>query len=325
MNQRITKSYQFNYDLKQLRAFLEVAKEKSFSKAAENLFISQPAISRKISHLESALNCQLFIRENNLVKLTPAANELLNQLPSIFDNLLYITQSISNLTKNKRLKLGYTCAAMSSFLPDLLRETTGKLTNYELIFSESDTTELIYNVLNNSIHGAFIMARPQHQNLRTINIRSESIGLMIPKNHHFNSLNEIPIELLKQERIILFPRVQNPSLYDHILQWCQAAGFIPNDIKEADSPNAIFGFVAAETGVAFIAESMAGLCMKGTMYKPLVQPGPEIKFSFITNKFLMEDWYLVFENLINSNYSEPETFTSKINYQPINFILSDIT
>ena len=75
MNQRITKNYQFNYDLKQLRAFLEVAKVKSFSKAAENLFISQPAISRKISQLEEALNCQLFIRENNTLGKTNSFSE----------------------------------------------------------------------------------------------------------------------------------------------------------------------------------------------------------------------------------------------------------
>ena len=127
MNQRITKNYQFNYDLKQLRAFLEVAKVKSFSKAAENLFISQPAISRKISQLEEALNCQLFIRENNTVTLTPAGEELRNKLPKIFDNLTGITESLTSLTKYNKLKIGYTCAAMSSFLPSLIRKTTDKL------------------------------------------------------------------------------------------------------------------------------------------------------------------------------------------------------
>ena len=302
MNQRITKSYQFNYDLKQLRAFLEIAKEKSFSKAAENLFISQPAISRKISQLEEALKCQLFIRENNTVKLTPEGEELKNKLPIVFESLNGITESLTSLTKKKKLKLGYTCAAMSSFLPEMIREITDKLENYELIFSEGNTTELIDKVLNNNIHCAFIMAQPKHESLLTISIRPELMGLMIPDNHPFNSLNEIPIELLQYETLILFPKPQNPSLYDHILECCMAAQFSPNAIIEADSCNAIFGFVAAGTGVAFIAESMAGLCMKGTRYKPLVQPGPEIEFSFISNNLSMEDWHMVFENLISDNY-----------------------
>ncbi len=42
--------------------------------------------------------------------------------------------------------------------------------------------------------------------------------------------------------------------------------------------------------------------MKGTRYKPLVQPGPEIEFSFISNNLSMEDWHMVFENLISDNY-----------------------
>ena len=321
MNQRITKNYQFNYDLKQLRAFLEVAKVKSFSKAAENLFISQPAISRKISQLEEALNCQLFIRENNTVTLTPAGEELRNKLPKIFDNLTGITESLTSLTKYNKLKIGYTCAAMSSFLPNLIRKTTDKLPGYELIFSEDNTTGLINKVLENNIHCAFIMAQPKHENLITINIRSESMGLMIPDNHPFNSLNEIPIELLKQETIILFPRPQNPSLYDHILEHFHNKNFMPKAIREADSCNAIFGFVAAETGVAFIAESMAGLCMKGTSYKPISQPGPEIKFSFISNRFFLEDWHVTFERLISKNYCDDSSFY--LNQMDTSFIIQN--
>jgi len=319
MNQRITKSYQFNYDLKQLRAFLEIAKEQSFSKAAANLFISQPAISRKISQLEEALNCQLFNRENNIVKLTPEGEELRNKLPIILESLNGITESLTFLTKKKKLKLGYTCAAMSSFLPGLIRKTTTTLTNYELIFSEGDTTELTHKVLNNELHGAFIMAQPRHENLITVNVRSEPMGLMIPDNHYFNSLGEIPIELLKNETIILFPKAQNPSLYDHILECFQAAHFSPCAIKQADSCNAIFGFVAAEIGVAFVAESMAGLCMNGTLYKPFAHSGPEIEFSFISNKFFLEDWHVAFENIISNDYSDQTTLYKNISENIFNF------
>ncbi len=62
MNRLITKNHHLKYDLKQLQAFLEVAHTLSFRKAAENLYISQPAISRKISQLEDALDCELFDR-----------------------------------------------------------------------------------------------------------------------------------------------------------------------------------------------------------------------------------------------------------------------
>lgn len=312
MNRPITKNYPFKYDLKQLRAFLEIAKEKSFSKAAENLFISQPAISRKISQLESALNCQLFIRENNTVRLTPAGDELRDQLPKIFDNLLEATESLNSLTRKKELRLGYTCAAMSSFFPGMIRKTAAQLSNYELVFSENHNTALINEVVTNTIHGAFVMSQPKLEDLKTIHIRPESLGIMIPENHRFNALNEIPLELLKDETIILFPRSQNPDLYDHILECCQAASFLPSTIQEADSCNAIFGFVAAECGVAFVAESMAGFCMDGTKYKPLIQPGPKINFSFIINKSLQEEWPEVFESTIISDYCESQMVSQRI-------------
>lgn len=304
MNHHITRSYQLKYDLKQLQAFLEVAHTMSFRKAAENLFISQPAISRKISQLEDALNCQLFCRGHNTVKLTAAGEELRDKLPDLFNNLFEITDSLRRLSKHRKLKLGYTCAAISSFLPALLHETTDVLSDYELDFSEGNTTELIHDVLNKNIDGAFIMSRPKQDGLITINIRSEPLGLMIPENHRFKTHDEISVDELKNETLIIFPREQNPSLYDHIFDFCQSAGVYPKSVKEADSCNAIFGFATAGIGVAFIAESMSNLCMKGTLYKPIVKPGPEVMFSFIINKLTQGGWQEAFENAIYDGFCD---------------------
>ena len=59
----ITNLYQLNYDLRQLRTFLTIAQTLSFRKAAEQLHIAQPALSRQIAQLEEALGCQLFDRQ----------------------------------------------------------------------------------------------------------------------------------------------------------------------------------------------------------------------------------------------------------------------
>ncbi len=315
MNRRITKNYQFNYDLKQLLAFLEVARTMSFSKAAENLFISQPAISRKIFQLEEAFKCQLFFRSANGIQLTPAGKELQERLPKVLDNLLEITNTLKNSLKSQKLKIGYTCAAISSFLPTLIRETSDDLSKYELVFSEGETTDLIDDVLKGNLDGAFIMSQSRNDDLLTINIRPERLGIMIPEEHPLKAYDEISIEQLKNETLVIFPRVQNPSLYDHIFDCCQSAGFHPKSIKEADGCNAIFGFVAAGIGVAFIAESMSNLCMRGNLYKPISAFAPEIKFSFICKKSASANWHHPIENAIYNNFCDQDCLNC---YQFIN-------
>ena len=59
----ISNSYQFRFELRHLRTFMVIAEELSFRKAADNLHIAQPALSKQIAQLEEALGCQLFISE----------------------------------------------------------------------------------------------------------------------------------------------------------------------------------------------------------------------------------------------------------------------
>lgn len=307
MNHLITKNYQLKYNLKQLQAFLEVAKTMSFRKAAENLFISQPAISRKISQLEEALNCQLFCRSKTGIKLTNEGELLREQLPKLFENLFEITGSLKEPPQSKTIKLGYTCAAISGFLPALLNETEHDLKDYEMIFSEGFSSTLIDEVLNKNLDGAFIMERPRHENLVTIDIRSEPMGIMIPENHSLNIHNEISLEQIKNEKLVIFPREQNPTLYNHIFDcmW-NVAGFYPTAIREADSCNATFGFVTSGMGVAFVAESMSNLCTKGTVYKSIVGLRPKIEFSFITHKSNKNMWQKCIENSIYNSFCEQD-------------------
>ncbi len=310
MNQLITRGYQFKYDLRQLRSFLAVAEKLSFRKAAEDMYISQPALSRQIAQLESALGCQLFVRDKNTVALTTAGESLYQELPRIFQQLYSVTSSLTASRENlNRLRIGYACAAISSFFPSLIREIKNWLPEYEFEFYEMTTDKLIGEVEEGRIDGAFIMSRPREKHLKTVDIRSESIGLMVPDNHTLTAMNIIPLSALAKETLILFPRAINPTLYDQIIEHCEYAGFSPKAIKEAQSCHAAIGFVAAGAGVAFIASSMSGSCLRGTCFRPISPPGPVIDFSFISHISADDKWCYVFEKIIN-NYLAPSVYRS---------------
>ncbi len=85
-------------DLASLRAFVEVAREGSFSQAAENLFLTQPAISKRIAGLEEELATRLFDRAGRQVLLTEAGRHLLPRAERIIHELTDIRRELSNLS-----------------------------------------------------------------------------------------------------------------------------------------------------------------------------------------------------------------------------------
>ena len=304
MNQLIARSYQFKFDLKQLRSFLAVAEKLSFRGAAEALFISQPALSKHIAQLEAALDCQLFVRDKNTVVLTKAGEALYATLPMVLEQL-HQTTSILRTRDNKTdtIKIGYTCAAMASFFPGLIRDIRQELPTCEFEFSEAMTDKLIGDVIERNLDGAFIMSRPEDPQLNRIDIRPEPLGLMVPDNHFLAAMNVVPLSALAKEVLILFPRIMNPMLYDEIIRHCGAAGFQPQKIIEAQSGHAAIGFVAAGAGIAFIADSMATACLKGTCFRPLSPPSPQIHYSFISHQRAGGKWLSVFEQQIQETLS----------------------
>jgi DNA-binding transcriptional LysR family regulator len=304
MNQLIARGYQFKFDLKQLRSFLAVAEKLSFRGAAEVLFISQPALSKHIAQLEAALECKLFIRDKNSVVLTNAGKALYSTLPIVLEQLQQTVASLKTREEGaETIKIGYTCAAMASFFPGLIREVRQALPACEFEFSEAMTDKLIEDVTQQHLHGAFIMSRPEDPKLKRIDIRSEPLGLMLPDNHFLAMMKEVSLSSLAKETLILFPRQMNPMLFDDIIQHCEQSGFYPKKIVEAQSGHAAIGFVAAGAGIAFIVHSMATACLKGTCFRPLTSPAPRIKYSFITHPQAEGEWLNVFEQQIQQMLS----------------------
>lgn len=100
-------------DIQQLKAFYEVARRHSFSKAAKELYLSQPAVSRQISSLETEIGLPLFIRTANHVSLTDSGRKLLTYAVEIIHTLEQATRTIQDL---RDLRQGTVTIAGDSFL-----------------------------------------------------------------------------------------------------------------------------------------------------------------------------------------------------------------
>lgn len=297
--------YQFNFDLRHLRSFFVIAQSLSFRKAAEQLHIAQPALSRQIAQLEEALTCQLFDRQKRQIKLTDAGQFLFDSLPSFFENLHNIsdrTTAIANGKVNK-LRFGFSSAAMSSFLPSIIKLLHEQLDDCEFEFVEKTSDELIQAVIAENLDAAFILHRPDNLLLNTIPIKAGNAGVVLSESHPLTKKPEVEFSDLTDETLILFPRKTNPSMYDSIISHCQKAGFSPKKIIETAPRSTAIALVAAGQGIATIAESLKNTCVNGTTYRPLKQPAPMINYSCITQVERSGRWLDVLNNFIRTELS----------------------
>lgn len=292
--------YHKNYELRQLRAFITIAEKLSFRAAAEEMHIAQPALSRRIAQLESALGCRLFNRGKRRTRLTPAGEYLLGELPAILAKLHQAAEQTGKVAAGYTvsLKLGYTAAAMSSFLPIVVRKMHQELGECEFEFTEETSDRLMAGVIAGRLDAGFILYRPENPLLNVQPIRSEPIGVILPDDHPLAALEEVPLEKLNSETLILFPRTMNPAMYDEIIASCHQAGFSPKGIREVAPRSIAIGLVAAGAGIATIAASLRHTCVGGTCYRPLTPPAPQIHFSCITGVNREGEWLTLLNDII---------------------------
>ena len=145
--------YNSNFDFNKYRAFYAVAVEKSFSKAADVLHISQPAISYSVKELENQLGIKLFMREGKNVKLTDNGEKLLSYVQKAFNNILMAERALSENDKELTgtIRIGIYSHLSLIILPKLIKEFT-KI-NPNVIFDVycSSTAELKEKLKNKEL------------------------------------------------------------------------------------------------------------------------------------------------------------------------------
>ena len=143
----------FDFDMNLYKVFYVVAKNNSFSKAAEELFVTQPSVSYSIKQLEDRLNIKLFKRNHKGIKITPEGKEVLEYVKKSYND---ISVGERSLKENRNLNSGKISIGVQShigrfFLFPYIEEFHKKVPNIEINISSRNTAELIKLLENNDI------------------------------------------------------------------------------------------------------------------------------------------------------------------------------
>ena len=272
------REYQFNFELRHLVYFLEVARQLHFRKAAETLAIAQPALSRQINQLELALGTPLFTRSRRKVELTAAGRALVERVEPVLRGLAKIPAELQSLAQGVRghIKTGFTGLAMATVLPAILREFHRTYPGIRLELNESPTSAQVAALQAGELGcGFFHPEATPTPGLKTKLLLREKNGVLLPADHPLSPLPSLHLRDLAATPFVLFPRAYNPGFYDRVLAAFAKAGVTPHIAEEVWPRANGVGLVRAGIGATFVCPSEARQLPPEVVFRPLDGPAPE--------------------------------------------------
>ncbi|MBQ5946573.1 LysR family transcriptional regulator [Massilia sp. ST3] len=268
-------------DLKQLKYFLAVAEEKSFSRAAERLHISQPPLSQQIMKLESELGVRLFTRTTRSFELTVAGKALMAEAAELLTKMRMTIDTIRQIDRGEvgRLRVGIVGSAMWGPIPRLLEQFQSQFPRVTWTIHEMGPNDQWEALRNRQIDvGFWREPRIEPEVLKQANLRQD---LCFPENVCVAMNEQHP--LAAQEAIELRDIAGEPMLTLHLtqsaeprylIQCCVNAGFEPTIFQEAAEPQTLLAMVGAGLGVALLPETTGRIGWPGVKFMPIRTNAP---------------------------------------------------
>lgn len=241
-------------ELHQLRYVIQVAKRNHFSKAAQDLCITQPTLSQQIVKLEAEIGVKLFERKSRSVKLTTAGEEFIiyaKRALSEIDRLQQTMQEHTSL-ETGHIRIGALATIGNLRLTGLIASFQRRYPGIHLHLIEAGSQDLIELLQARDIDVAFLIPPPDDLSILPIRLYpllEGQVVLVAGKDHPLSSTKEVLLVDLAHEKFIFPPR--SHSLYEIVLKTCHTSGFEPNIICECSQLETMFGLAADGFGIAF--------------------------------------------------------------------------
>jgi len=196
-------------ELWQLRTFREIAETQNFTKASENLYLTQSAVSHQIKALEDELGVRLFIRGTRGVTLTDAGEAALEHAKRILDEADKMRQSVAGRESAiiGRVRVAAATQALVHLFAPLFEEFMDENTQVDLVFRTTVSTEqTIDDILNGIADVGFASLPVYSPNLEVEELFEDELLLVMSPKHRLADNKVIPVKELEGERWILFER-----------------------------------------------------------------------------------------------------------------------
>jgi DNA-binding transcriptional LysR family regulator len=240
-------------DLDQIHTFLEIVRLKSFSKAAQTCYRTQPAISAQVRQLEQELNASLFERLGTRIALTTAGKIFAEYSEKILDLRRRAQDAINELERVPRgeLVIGANEATCIYVLPRVFSEYKKRFPNVQLSVDRSYGARVVQAVADNLADFGITQLPVQEKKLEVVKIHSDEIKLLTPAWHPLAKQRVVTCRDLIGKTLLLPKSGTTRSRLNAFLEPVEDQLSIS---MELDSTEMIKRFVMADLGISFMAD-----------------------------------------------------------------------
>lgn len=237
-------------ELEQFRHFLKIAELRNFTRAADSVGLSQPALSRSIARLETELGQPVFERQSRQLALTEAGHLLLGRAQQILALVDDTCVEISDDGQCGRVRVAAIPTIAPFFLPKLLTRFRAEFPQARVIVQEDTTDNLLKKLSDREIDVA-IMARPlDARSLEIEDLFEEELLLVMAADHPLQDKKQIRIADLESLPFVLLGEAH--CLTGNVLSFCQQKAFQPLAVERTSQLATVQELVALDHGISLI-------------------------------------------------------------------------
>jgi DNA-binding transcriptional LysR family regulator len=273
---------------RRLQVFNTVAKLLSFTKAAETLHMTQPAVTFQVRQLEEHFDTRLFDRTHNRISLTEAGQRVYEYSTRILGTYSEMENAVRELTEeiNGVIVIGASTTIAEYMLPALLGDFKAIYPNVSVRLKVSNTDGIVNMVEANIIDLGVVEAPVNEKNLEVEICRHDELVMVVKPDHELAKLSKVSASKMTEYPYIC--REEGSGTREVILDYLQNYGLSSNDlniIMELGSQESIKGAIESGMGISILSQATINKELQlGTLVAVPLEPRLERPISFVYKK-----------------------------------------
>ena len=267
-------------DTKYMESAIALSEELNFTRAAQKLRISQPAITRNIAELEAVLGFPLFIRNRKTVTMTDAGRAYVEQarLALLYgERALYAARSVTQHA-DAVLHVGRSPYVDPFLVSTLQSIRLSQFPRLRLDLSSQYSYDLVHEILIGALDLAIVNEPPASALLAAVKVADSPFYIAMSKRDRLARQPAVTLDALGGRDWVLFERRLHPPVYDSIVQLAESKKVLHGTIHHITAPEEAYPFIADGSCVAFLVKAGALIMARdGLTVRPLDEPDLSLK------------------------------------------------
>jgi DNA-binding transcriptional LysR family regulator len=266
-------------ELRHLRYFAAVAAHGSFSRAANNLHLTQPALSRQVKDLEDELGVPLFVRGTNAVRLTEAGEVFYDEARDLLSRADQAIQRVRGGAKNEVLRVGYGPSLTAGIMPRALERFQAAVPRVRIELEDLTPREMSEKVADGLLDLVIVpeSAESSIKGFQWSELRRMAMVLVMSKEHPLARLTKVPVKRLNGIPLHGLGRGNFPDYVPRIRAVLKPFGATPDfAVLVNDGVMTMFAGLEASNGVTILADGVLSVLPRSLEMRPFSPALPDV-------------------------------------------------